>query len=776
MTNILLIGHGAREHVIAETFRKNKDAKLYSFMKSKNPGISLLSKSIELGSYSDLEKIKKFASENEIDFAFIGPEEPLSFGAVDALEHEGINAVGPTKLMARLETSKSFTRELLQKYNIDGNPNFKVFSKNNFDELKYFMNELEEVVVKPDGLTGGKGVKVQGDHFNTKKEALDYCKEVLETHPAVIIEEKLGGEEFSLQCLTDGKTVIATPPVQDHKRAFDDDKGPNCYSEDTEILTKERWKKFSDLKKEDKVMIYDPKWKIIQFQKPEKIYWMRYKGGMVSFKNRDIDLLVTPNHRMLLQRRKRKKEFFVMEAKNYKGENYILQSAKWNGKPKKYFRLPLYKKHFNFKSIRVEFKKWVKFLALYLAEGYASIDKNGGGRVYICQSQRSKHFSAFKNILKAMPFKFTYEKNKFRINSIQLATYLKEFGLSLEKYVPEYVKNSDKKTILDFLKAFCLGDGDVHYGRMRFHSGSKQIIDDIQEMILKIGCTGVICTDKRKKMANPINKKVYKANPVYSIEIKPKNKTAIRKSLKHINRKLYNGYVGCVTVPTGFVVIRRNGRVAICGNTGGMGSYSCENHLLPFLKKEHVGKALEITKKVAKAINEETGLYYKGVMYGGFILTKNGVKLIEYNARFGDPEAMNVLPLLKTDLAGICQAIITQELGRIKVEFEKKSTVCKYVVPNGYPDNPVKNEKVEIQKIPEKARMYYASVKQKEDGLYMTGSRAIAFLGIGDNLEEAEEIAEEAVSCAKGKVFYRKDIGTKALIGKRVEHIKRVLG
>jgi phosphoribosylamine--glycine ligase len=162
-------------------------------------------------------------------------------------------------------------------------------------------------------------------------------------------------------------------------------------------------------------------------------------------------------------------------------------------------------------------------------------------------------------------------------------------------------------------------------------------------------------------------------------------------------------------------------------------------------------------------------------MYGGFILTKEGVKLIEYNARFGDPEAMNVLPLLKTDFASICQSIIVQELDRVKVEFEKKATVCKYIVPKGYPDKPVKNEKVEVAKS-EKAKMYYASVEQKDDGLYMSGSRAIAFLGIGNSLEEAEKAAEKAVSGVKGKVFHRKDIGTKTLIQKRINHINKILG
>src|SRR3989338_8490306 len=97
---VLLIGHGAREHAIAEAFRKNKSVELYSYMKSKNPGISSLSKSIELGNYNELDKIKNFSKKNNVDFAFIGPEEPLSLGVVDALQDMGIESVGPTKLMA----------------------------------------------------------------------------------------------------------------------------------------------------------------------------------------------------------------------------------------------------------------------------------------------------------------------------------------------------------------------------------------------------------------------------------------------------------------------------------------------------------------------------------------------------------------------------------------------------------------------------------------------------------------------------------------------------
>ncbi|MBI2657418.1 phosphoribosylamine--glycine ligase [Candidatus Woesearchaeota archaeon] len=433
---VLLIGSGAREHAIAEALAKNSQTVLFSYLKSKNPGIMPLSKSCEIGNYSDLGKIKAFAAKIKPDFAFIGPEEPLGNGVVDLLNSLEINTIGPTKSLARLETSKSFARNLLEKHKIEGNPKFKIFNKSSISRAKGFLSELGQCVVKPDGLTGGKGVKVQGDHFKTKKEALDYCFEILKTHPSVVVEEKFEGEEFSLQCLTDGKTVIATPPVQDHKRAFDDDKGPN---------------------------------------------------------------------------------------------------------------------------------------------------------------------------------------------------------------------------------------------------------------------------------------------------------------------------------------------------TGGMGSYSCENHLLPFITKKDVDKGIEITQKVAAAIFRETGEFYRGVMYAGLIATKQGVKLVEYNARFGDPEAMNVLPLMETDFAEVCNAMIGQTLDRIKIKFSNKATVCKYLVPNGYPGNPAKNQKVEIGKIPNGARIYYAAVEQKDGGIYTASSRAVACLGIAGSMENAEKIAEEAANSVKGKLFHRKDIGTKKLIGKRVRHMQELL-
>jgi len=436
MKKILLVGSGAREHVIAETLKRSKEeVSIIAYGKAKNPGILKIASRYEIGPIDKFDDLKKLAAEEKPDFAIIGPDDPIGDGAADALLELDIHSVAPLQIVARLESSKSFTRDLVAKYEIPGNPKFKVF----FEEegmREFIENELGgEYVVKADGLMAGKGVKVSGEHLLTVDEGVNYAKDCLHKTGRVVIEEKFVGQEFSLMCFCDGEHIAPMPAVQDHKRAFNDDKGPN---------------------------------------------------------------------------------------------------------------------------------------------------------------------------------------------------------------------------------------------------------------------------------------------------------------------------------------------------TGGMGSYSDANHSLPFLKPEDIEAAIDIVKKTALALFEETGVLFKGIMYGGFIVTKNGVKLIEFNARFGDPEVMNVLPILKTDFVEICEAIIKGNLDKINVEFEQKATVCKYIVPEGYPDNPVKGAKIKINQVPEGVKMYYSSVDQKDDGIYMSSSRAVAFVGIADTITQAEKSAASALKSVSGPVAYRTDIGTDALIQKRVEMMKKI--
>ncbi|MBD3213586.1 MAG: phosphoribosylamine--glycine ligase [Candidatus Lokiarchaeota archaeon] len=211
-------------------------------------------------------------------------------------------------------------------------------------------------------------------------------------------------------------------------------------------------------------------------------------------------------------------------------------------------------------------------------------------------------------------------------------------------------------------------------------------------------------------------------------------------------------------------------------NTGGMGSYSMANHLMPFITRKDVDDALEDMKNIVAAIKAETGVKYKGFLYGQFMKTKTGIKLIEFNARLGDPEAMNILPILKTNFVDICKGIINENLPST-IEFQKKATVCKYLAPEGYPKSPKKDQLVEIDTKKLKdigAKYYYASVYKKDGQVYTTTSRAMGVLGVADSLEKAEEIAEKGVGCIYGNLFHRKDVGTQSLLQKRIDHMESI--
>ncbi len=362
----------------------------------------------------------------------IGPENPLAEGVADALWNNGVKVVGPKKTLAQIETSKSFTRDLLTEYNIPACPKYKTFLA--LDGVAEFLSNLEEdYVIKYDGLAGGKGVKVAGDHLNSHEEALAYCRELVDRGGKFVIEEKLIGQEFSLMSFCDGETLKHMPAVQDHKRAYEGDIGPN---------------------------------------------------------------------------------------------------------------------------------------------------------------------------------------------------------------------------------------------------------------------------------------------------------------------------------------------------TGGMGTYSDADHSLPFLTDENIIQAHEINNATAKALKDKFGDGYKGILYGGFMTTANGVKLIEYNARLGDPEAMNVLSLLESDFIAICQGIVDETLDKVDVQFADQATVCKYAVPKGYPDNPIKGEPIDISNIENLERLFYASVDFKDGQLVEAGSRTVAVVGTANTISKAEKIAEKEISAVEGPLFHRNDIGTDELVQKRVQHME----
>ncbi|ELZ85049.1 phosphoribosylamine--glycine ligase [Haloferax elongans ATCC BAA-1513] len=201
-------------------------------------------------------------------------------------------------------------------------------------------------------------------------------------------------------------------------------------------------------------------------------------------------------------------------------------------------------------------------------------------------------------------------------------------------------------------------------------------------------------------------------------------------------------------------------------NTGGMGSYTDVTPSLPFMEDGDYEAAVEVIEAVVDALPD-----YKGILYGQFMLTTEGPKVIEFNARFGDPEAMNTLPVLETPFLDVLVAAREGE-SLPELDFADQATVCKYAVPEGYPTDPKAGAKIEVEVDEDAgALLYYASVDARDDGLYTTTSRSFAVVGVADSISGAEELAEDALAAAGDGFHIRHDIGTEALVQQRIDHM-----
>lgn len=148
---------------------------------------------------------------------------------------------------------------------------------------------------------------------------------------------------------------------------------------------------------------------------------------------------------------------------------------------------------------------------------------------------------------------------------------------------------------------------------------------------------------------------------------------------------------------------------------------------------------------------------------------------MEYNARFGDPEAMNVLPLLETSMVELCQGVVDGNLK--KAQFKPQATVCKYLVPNGYPESGKSGQPIHVneEKIKEEGGMvFYAAVNQKDGNILTTGSRALGLVTTADSIAEAEERCERATQYVQGDLYHRRDVGTEKLIARRIQHMQEI--
>jgi phosphoribosylamine---glycine ligase len=222
---ILVVGGGGREHAIIWKLSQNPLIKKM-YCAPGNGGISALAECVQIKA-TDIEGIVKFAKENTIDLVVVAPDDPLVAGMVDALEKAGIRTFGPRKAAAILEGSKSFSKDLMKKYNIP-TAGYETFESSS-EAIAYLKWQKYPLVVKADGLALGKGVIIAQDREDAIKAVIEIMKDKVfgSAGDKVVIEEFITGPEVSVLAFTDGKTIVPMVSSQDHKRALDGDKGLN---------------------------------------------------------------------------------------------------------------------------------------------------------------------------------------------------------------------------------------------------------------------------------------------------------------------------------------------------------------------------------------------------------------------------------------------------------------------------------------------------------------------------------------------------------------------
>ena len=221
--NVLVIGSGGREHAIVDALKRSESVgRIYCA--PGNAGIDTAATPVSIP-VTDINDLARFATDASVSLTVVGPEVPLAAGIVDEFRKRGLRIFGPTKAAAQIESSKAFAKELMARHNI---PTAASRTFDDFDEaLKYVLAGPERSVIKYDGLAAGKGVVVAQSHEEAEAALRNMLLDDEFGKGRVVVEEFLDGPEFSFMCLVNGPKVYPLAIARDHKRAFDNDRGPN---------------------------------------------------------------------------------------------------------------------------------------------------------------------------------------------------------------------------------------------------------------------------------------------------------------------------------------------------------------------------------------------------------------------------------------------------------------------------------------------------------------------------------------------------------------------
>jgi len=345
----------------------------------------------------------------------------------------------------------------------------------------------------------------------------------------------------------------------------------NCFDKDTEVYTNKGWLKFTELKNDELFLSLDPNNKNVEWVRSIRPISYHYKGKMIKIKGRNFNLIVTPNHNILIQKswdrhEKRDKLKFIKASEIASGDRFY-RTCQWKGIDKSIIKIA---------GLKFKTETFIKFMGYWLAEGSCSINNNNQYVIKIAQNNQINKEKIIKN-LKDFPTKLWIGKDCIYIKPTkQLGEYLKQFGKSYEKYVPDIIKNMSYKYLKMFLNAYKLGDGydqpaKIHpisgricKGTPHYFTSSKKMADDLTEIILKCGKVPSINLMKNKGEKVKFNNGSYIINhDIWRIK-ETKYPYFNFRTYEEID---YNDMVYCVELEKYHILwVRRRGKTVWCGN------------------------------------------------------------------------------------------------------------------------------------------------------------------------------------------------------------------
>jgi intein/homing endonuclease len=351
-----------------------------------------------------------------------------------------------------------------------------------------------------------------------------------------------------------------------------------CYDKDTEVLTNSGWKLFKDVTYIDKLATLGVD-RNIEYQFPRKLISYKYTGDMYNIGSRFIDLKVTPNHKVYVSHKKRggyiNNKFELVNIEDVSNDSMkFMNTCNYKGETRDTISIPGYTKEVigkrggirvykgKEKPLELKTEVFMELLGYFISEGFT-----GYGRVCISQSKKTNYenFVVIDNFLKDNGFNYTSNDGGFTLYDTQLSNYLGGFSMtkSYLKYIPREFLNLDKKYLLYLFKALMLGDGTKGYNH--YGTSSKQLADDFQELVFRLGYSGIIkvTDDIGRKAPNGFTRRVF-----YHINFQTKylNPVLNTRGVQHVSTSTYDDMVYCAEVPNHILYVRRCGKPVWCGN------------------------------------------------------------------------------------------------------------------------------------------------------------------------------------------------------------------